>query len=137
MNVKRYFLASGAAYVVFCVLQHFGPNVYFLVDEYEEAKYLWRPQAEMILPLILLGNALYALMFTYIFVKGYQGLGVSEGLRFGLYTTLFVVAPHALYQYAVQPIPSTLAAKWVALGLGDNMILGALVALLYKSPEKA
>ena len=76
------------------------------------------------------------MVFTFIFVKGYQGLGIREGLRFGIYVTWLVAVPNVLYQYATQPVPSMLAAKWVALGLGENMALGAVVALLYGNPEK-
>src|SRR3989442_830415 len=102
MNLKRFVLAAAAASAVYAGLQYIGPNVY-LHAEYEEAKQLWRPEGEVILPLLLLSNAIYGIVFAFIFVKGYEGLGIKEGLRFGIYVTWLVVVPSVLYQYATQP----------------------------------
>jgi uncharacterized membrane protein YagU involved in acid resistance len=136
MNIPRYFAAAAAGAVVFAVVQFFGASVY-MHPEYEETRLLWRPPDEALAPLVLLASAVYGLIFTLIFCKGYQARGLGEGLRFGIYATWLVVVPHVLFQYAHQPIPGMLAAKWLALGLGQNMAVGAVVALLYRARPAA
>lgn len=133
MNAKRYFLAAVAAAMVFAVLQYVGPNVY-LQPEYEETKYLWRAKQDVNLLIVLLATVVYGFLFTFIFTKGYEARGIKEGLRFGIYATWFAAVPQFLYYYAAQPLPSSLVAKWLALSLGENMVLGAVVALIYRGP---
>ena len=135
MNAKRFFLAAIAASVLFAVLQYIGPNIY-IQPEYEETKVLWRSKQEVNLPLVLLADVIYGFLFTFIFAKGYQARGMAEGLRFGIYATWFVVVPQVLFHYAFQPLPSMLAARWLAIGLGENMALGAVVAVIYRNPAQ-
>jgi hypothetical protein len=49
-------------------------------------KGLWRPDMESKMWVMCVFGALVALMFTYIFVKGREGRGLAEGVRYSLIT---------------------------------------------------
>jgi len=76
-----------------------------------------------------------AFFFTLIFSKGYNGTGVGEGVRFGLYAGLLVMIHFAYDSYASYPIPYGLALQWFITGVVQYVILGALVAMVYGSAK--
>ena len=69
--------------------------------------------------------------FTLIFSKGYQGKGIAEGLRYGLYIGILMATPMAYASYAMYPIPYSLALQWFLYCTVQSILLGVLVALVY------
>ena len=55
---------------------------------YASTASLWRPEAEMRGDLIGLGLLISAFFSTFIFMKGYEGAGMKEGIRFGIIMSL-------------------------------------------------
>lgn len=49
--------------------------------------------------------AVFAFFFTFIFAKGYEGKGVIEGIRYGIYNTLFTSSVSSFGQFIIYPIP--------------------------------
>jgi hypothetical protein len=74
----------------------------------------------------------WAFFFTFIFVKGYENKGIIEGVKFGIYIGLFYLPVSAYGNYAVYPIPYSLAFQWFIFGLIQSVIFGITVALIYK-----
>lgn len=102
---------------------------------YKELAHLWRPEAELMsfMPWMWLGQFIIAKFYVLLFIRGYEGKGITEGLRFGLiFIGPYTIAPF-LVQYAIIPYPPTLIATWMAAGLVQATLAGVLVSLTYKS----
>lgn len=82
MNRNRYILASLAVFVAAGVLATVI-NAVILKDAYEATKSVWRPDMASKVWIFYLIDLIAAFPFTYIFVKGREGNGILEGVRFG------------------------------------------------------
>jgi hypothetical protein len=98
----------------------------------ESLKDLFRPDMASRMWVMYLVGALAALMFTYIFVKGRENKGISEGVRFGIIIWLFVNVPMGASMWAMFPIPYMTIARGLLFGLLETLIAGILVAVIYK-----
>lgn len=137
MNKKRFFLASLVVFVIIAVLEYVFHNI-CLARLYADTANLWRPMPAM-MKLVPYGygiNLIFALLFTYIYIKGYEakGSGLGEGLRFGLIIGVFVSLPMAGWSYISMPIPFMLGIYWFIMGLVKYLVAGAAVGLIYKKP---
>lgn len=137
MNLKRFSIAAILVYVVYQILS-FVIHEVILVATYQSLADVWRPEADMHSKqwIFFLTGAIWALFFTCIYTKGYEGKGVMEGVRYGLWIGLFISIPRAYEEYVVYSIPYSLALKWFIYGTLQAMICGAVLALSYK-PEQA
>lgn len=132
MNVKRYFIAVIAVFV-FTFAYDFVVHGILLADTYKSLESLWRPEAEMqaLMPLMAAAQLLLALIFTFLFTRNYEGGGVGEGLRYGLYAGLLLAAPQ-IASYVWMPVPVSLTAIWVGGVILWGILAGIVVSLVYK-----
>jgi hypothetical protein len=84
----------------------------------------------------ILVSVFFSLLFVYIFIQGYEGGGVVEGLRYGIIIGLFFQVVGTLNQYIVYPLPFKLVIQWIIFGLIQFSIAGILSALIYKPKPK-
>lgn len=131
MNWKRIFLAGLVIYVFFQGLGFLIDNV-FLKGDYDQLKALWRPNMMSRMWVLYVVGLLVAFLFTYIFVKGREGKGIQEGVRFGIIVWLFTMVPFNLEIWVIFPIPHQLVVKWLLFGLLTSLICGILAAVIYK-----
>ncbi|MBN2367044.1 MAG: DUF1761 domain-containing protein [Calditrichaeota bacterium] len=133
MNTKRWLITSLVVFVVAQILE-FIIHAVILSGIYETTAHLWRSESEMnsMMWIMWLSGLIWAFLFVYIFIKGYEGRGIMEGVRFGLIIGLFFSIPMSLGSYAAQPIPFSLAVYWFIFGVIEIVILGVVTALLYK-----
>jgi len=131
MNWKRFFMASLAVYVVVQAIDLIVDE-FFMKGAYESLKGLWRPNMMSRVWLMYAVGVLVALLFTFIFVKGREGKGVAEGIRFGLIIWLFVNVPMNVGMWVLLPIPYIIILKWMIYGLLEMLVAGILVAVIYK-----
>lgn len=97
---------------------------------YQQTANLWRSQADMRVVELNLGLTLSAIVAAYIFMKGYEGSGFKEGLRFGIILTA-LFSGMGLVTHATQPIPYIVIVMWC---LGDLIMYslgGMLLSGLY------
>jgi hypothetical protein len=106
-------------------------NGFLLKPEYETTRHLWRAAEDINMALMIVCYAVQAFFFSFIFSKGYEGKGIAEGLRFGLYTSFLMVLPFAYMSYATMPIPYLLSLKYFIFGTATWVIAGAAVALAF------
>ncbi len=92
-------------------------NMYVMMADYEATKQLWRAPEEMKMGVIVVSQLFFAFFFTLIFSKGYEGKGVQEGVRYGVYVALMMVLPAAYMTFATMPVPYSLSLKWFLSGL--------------------
>ena len=85
------------------------------------------------LPAMLGGTLLGMLAATAIYAKGYEGKsGLAEGIRFGLLVAIFAAGYFNIAGSAVMNYGLKLAAVNSIAGVGEWIIVGATIGLLYK-----
>jgi hypothetical protein len=131
MNTKRYFVASLAVFVAAVVLDYVIHGV-ILKSAYEATKTIWRPDMDSKAWIIALVDLIIAFPFTYIFVKGYEGKGIMEGVRFGTIVGVLISIPMPYGMYAMLPMPYSLAFQWFLYGLIETILMGITVAAVYR-----
>ncbi|MDH3251254.1 MAG: hypothetical protein OEM41_00605 [Ignavibacteria bacterium] len=127
---KKIWIGFVVVFVVISILE-FIVNSVLLKGAYESTANLWRPVAEMKIWLFYVVYAFQAFFLTLIFSKGYEGKGVAEGARFGLYVGLLFAIPMAYGSYAAMPITYSLALQWFLYGLAEFVIVGIVLALVF------
>ncbi|MDA2930692.1 hypothetical protein MYX84_12235, partial [Acidobacteria bacterium AH-259-O06] len=134
MDIKRFIIAGVVVYVVYQILGFLIHEV-ILSGPYASLESLWRPEEKTWI--FWLTGLLWAALFTFIYTKGYEGKGVMEGVRYGLWIGLFVSVPMAFNSYAVLPVPASLALQWFIYGTLQTIICGVVVAVIYKPARAA
>ena len=139
LNVKQWIIASIAVFVGMSILEYILHGQ-ILRSWYMETPQYWRPEAEMMSMMgwMYLGYAFYALLFTLIYSKGYEGKpGLGEGIRYGFWIGLLMQLPKMFSLHAIYPYPGKILVTWMVGGMVESIILGAVVAMLYKKPAAA
>jgi hypothetical protein len=105
----------------------------------DEVSKIMRPESEMnsMMWIYYVVYIIQAFFFTFIFSKGYEGKGIMEGVRYGLYMGLLMATPMAYASYAMYPMPYSLALQWFIYGIIQYIILGVIIALVYKNKPAA
>jgi len=130
--------ASLVTYVVVQAMD-FVINEVFMKSANESLKSLWRPDMMSRMWVMYLIGVMVALLFTYIFIKGREGKGISEGVRYGIIIWLFVSVPMGASLWVLLPIPYMIVFRALLFGLLEMLVAGILVAVIYKpvAPAKA
>ena len=134
MDWKRFFGASAAVFVV-AMMMGFVIHGYLLEADYRSLGNAMRsPQdAEAHFPFMVLAFVAFVLAFVWLYAKGVEDKPwLGQGVRFGLAAWLFGAVSVFLTYYAVQPIPGILVVKQIGFELVDFLLLGVVVAALYR-----
>ena len=132
MNYSRLALAAVSAWVVSLGLG-FVVNTWLMADIYEAHARVFRPQADMNLPLGFGVQLVAFFAFAYMYAKGYEGTtGVQEGLRFGVLVGLLLIGFATTWSYVTLPVSGTMGAYWTVDVLLEMAIYGAVVGFLYR-----
>ncbi len=102
-----------------------------LAPTYRSLPNLFRgPGAPMawIVPVVYLG---FAYAFTFVFAKGYEGKGIMEGARYGLWISLMTSVTYSLAMYASQPVPFSLALERTLIGIAQLVVYGVVLSLVF------
>jgi hypothetical protein len=138
MNWKRFWVAGLVTYVVVQAMD-FVINEVFMKSANESLKNLWRPDMMSRMWVMYVIGVLVAFLFTYIFIKGREGKGITEGVRYGIIIWLFVSVPMSVSMWVLLPIPYMIIFRGLMFGLLEMLVAGILVAVIYKplAPAKA
>ncbi|MDX8410433.1 MAG: hypothetical protein R8K46_00975 [Mariprofundaceae bacterium] len=136
-NCKRLLLGMLAVAVFIFIYEMIFHGI-VLGETYKVTASLWRPEAEMQthMPWLMAGQALMAVMFCYLYSFVRICGGICGGAGYGLMVGLLMSAPH-LIMYAVQPVPGSLVAMWIAGGLLEAVLAGIIVAAIYPHEKSA
>ena len=113
----------------------------FIVDglilgsTYESLKNLWRPDMQSKMWIYYVIMVVGAFFFSFIFSKGYEGKGIIEGIRYGLYIGVWMSIGMAYGTYAMIDIPYSLALQWFIYGIIQYVVFGVLLALVFRKKE--
>jgi hypothetical protein len=119
--------------VVFVAMMAMSFIIDFLIlgSTYESLKSLWRPDMESKMWIYYVIMIVGAFFFSFIFSKGYEGKGILEGVRYGLYIGIWMSMGMAYGTYAMIAIPHSLALQWFIYGVVQYVIYGVLLALVF------
>ncbi len=133
MNPKRVILAIVAVFAGIWITD-FLIHAVWLKNDYAATMSLWRPEAEMQKNMgwLMLGQFLAAVSFVVIYAAGFgERRCLKAALSFGLLMALFGQAA-TLINYAVMPLPGSIAVKWFAAAVVQGSLIGLLVFFVYK-----
>jgi membrane-bound ClpP family serine protease len=124
-------------FVVYSALAYVIHNV-ILAPDYATMSAALRSESAFLqrMPVLYLGNLIFALAFCLIYAKGYEpGKGwLGQGLRFGLMVGT-LLAPFALTEYVIYPVPGGVALQWIVYGYAQVIVTAVFAAALYQLPS--
>jgi hypothetical protein len=85
------------------------------------------------LPMMFCGILVGMFAVTYIYAKGYEGgSGLMEGVRFGLLIAIFNAGYVIGTDYGILNIGRRLALSMALAGLGEWLLVGSAIGLVYR-----
>ena len=134
MNVKKPIVAIVVGYVVLMATDWLIHDVWLMRD-YAAVPDSWRPFADMQhkMWIMWVGEFIFAAAFAFIYARGVESKPwIGQGIRYGIVMTFMTVIPTSLGEYVIYRIPHMLAVKWMVAGAIQLVILGLVVAGIYK-----
>jgi len=113
-------------------------NGVWLMHDYMLSPDSWRPQADMQHKfwIMWVAELLFTVMFVWIYSRGLEKKSwVGQGIRYGIVMSLLVMIPESLYEYVIYRVHHILAVKWMVSGTAQFIVMGLLVAAIYKAPS--
>lgn len=130
MNKQRYVISVLVTFV-FVFLYDFLVHGFLLKDIYVQTKELWRPEEEYKMFVMTMSQLGFSAVLAYIFTLNYEGKGIGEGIRFGLYIGM-LLGVIEIGKYSYMPIPMVLMLSWVLAALLIGLGSGVVLSLVYK-----
>ena len=127
---KKFWLAFIAVFVT-AEIVNFLVNGLLLMQDWQATQNLWRSNMMSYMWVFHVLMVIGAFFFTFIFAKGYEGKGVMEGVRYGLYIGIWLSMGMAYGTYAMIAMPYGLALKWFLYGIVQYVIMGIVAAMVY------
>jgi hypothetical protein len=136
--MNRRFLIAWALVFVAWMLGSFLVHGVLLHADYSQLPNLFRPEADAQrhFPLMILAHVILAGAFVWIYARGTENKPwLGQGLRYGLAVALLIVPIYMIY-YVVQPMPGDLMVKQIVFDGILLLVLGGIVAWLYRVPAR-
>ena len=119
------------SYLVHGVLLH--PDYALLPDLYRTES-----DSQRLFPFLIGAHVVLAGAFTWIYSRGVEAAPwMAQGFRFGVAVALLTMVPTYTIYYVVQPIPGAMVVKQIALDSGLIVLLGLLIAFIYRRRRAA
>lgn len=137
--IRKFAIAWVLVFIVW-MAGSFVVHATLLHDDYARLQMMFRTDAESApyFPLMLLAHVMLSGAFTFIYVRGREAKPwLGQGLRFGLIIALLTVVPTYLIYYVVQPMPGVTVVKQIVFDSVLLLVLGAVVAYLYRDEKRA
>ena len=92
---------------------------------------VWRADMKSLQWIYMVISLVGSFFFTLIFSKGYEGKGIAEGMRYGLYTGIWLSIGMAYGTYGMVAVPYGLTLEWFVLGVLSYIVMGIVASLVY------
>jgi len=133
---KRFLLAWLVLFIVWFFGSFINHGV-LLHNDYMQMRGLFRTEqdSQAFFPYMILAHVMMSGAFAWIYARGVEGRPwVGQGLRYGVAVALLMIVPLYLIYYVVQPMPGATVAKQIALETILVLVLGLVVAFMYRKP---
>ena len=131
---KKFLLAWLVVFIVW-MLGSFLVHGWLLRPDYMALGAMFRSDADQqqYIPLMLLAHVIMSGAFVWIYARGNEAKPwVAQGVRFGIAVALLGVVPTYMIYFVVQPMPAALAVKQIVFDAALTVVLGLVVAWLYR-----
>jgi hypothetical protein len=128
------------AWLVLFIVWFFGSFLVhgvLLHGDYAALPNLFRKEAEAqnFFPLMLLAHVFLSGAFVWIYARGVEARPwLGQGIRYGVAVVFLTTLPLYLIYYVVQPMPGATVVKQIVFDGILVLILGAIVAFMYRRP---
>jgi len=136
---KKFFIAWIVLFVAW-FLGSFVVHGTLLRSDYMQLTALFRTEADskQYFPLMILAHAMLSGAFVWIYARGVEPKPwLGQGVRFGIAVALLTTIPTYTIYYVVQPMPANVVMKQIIFDSVLMVILGAIVAWLYRDQRSA
>jgi hypothetical protein len=137
MNKK--FLIAWVVLFVAWLIGSFVVHGLMLHSDYMQLTSLFRAEGDQqkYFPLMLLAHVILSGAFVWIYARGVEAKPwMAQGVRFGVVVALLTVVPTYMIYFVVQPMPGEVVIKQILFDGVLMVILGAIVAWLYRDTAK-
>jgi magnesium-transporting ATPase (P-type) len=131
---KNFFIAWIVVFVAWMAGSFLVHGV-LLHEGYAQLPNLFRSEADAqkYFPLMLLAHLLMAGAFAWIYSRGIEaGSWLAQGIRFGVAVALLMTVPMYTIYYVVQPLPGMHVVKQAVFDSILVVLLGVIVAFVYR-----
>ena len=131
---KKFLIAWVVLFIVW-IAGDFLVHGVLLKSDYLQLARLYRSEAESqaYFQWMLLAHVLMAGAFAWIYARGREAKPwMAQGARYGIAVALLGVIPSYLIYYAVQPLPGVMVVKQIIFSGILIVVLGIIVAWLYR-----
>ena len=139
MNPKRMLIALIAAVVTLSATDYLIHEVWLRSTYALDVGKLWRAEADMKSHVsgIFLGQFIVAIAFTMLWARiALGGAGLPCAIALGFFLGL-AYSGGVVIQGAVQPLPGGLVTKWIASGIAQSILVGAVLFFVYRPAKPA
>ena len=136
---RKFAIAWLVTFVVW-MLGSFMVHGLLLHDDYSRLPNLFRPEADaqQYFPLMLLAHVIMSGALVWIYARGAEAKPwLGQGVRYGFVIALLTVVPTDTIYYVVQPMPGATVVKQIVFDGVLLLVLGAVVAFLYRNEQRA
>jgi hypothetical protein len=127
---KKVLTAFVAVFILMEVLS-FLMNGVIMGEAYQSLQNIWRPDMQRLWWVFQVLMLVGAFFFSFIFSKGYEGKGLMEGVRYGLYIGIWMGIGFAYGTYAMVAIPYSMALAWFVYTIVEYVLAGILAAAIF------
>ncbi len=137
MNRKKYIIASIVVGLVAYACDFVLHGV-ILADAYKANEHLFGGMDQMMKYIWVNPIAYFSLSFLlgYVFIRGYENLGIMEGVRFGVLIGLLMHVPRFCFEVMYYPYPKIFDISNLIGGFITCVLMGIVFALIYKPLPK-
>jgi hypothetical protein len=138
MNKK--FLIAWLVLFVAWFIGSFVVHGVLLRSDYMQLTSLFRAEGDQqrYFPLMVLAHVILSGAFVWIYARGVEAKPwLAQGVRFGVAVALLTIVPTYMIYFVVQPMPGLVVIKQVVFDGILMVILGMIVAYLYRDAATA
>ena len=136
---KKFFVAWLVLFVAW-FLGSFLVHGTLLRSDYMQLTTLFRTEAESqpYFPLMILAHLMLSGAFVWIYARGVESKPwLGQGVRFGIAVAFLTTIPTYTIYYVVQPMPAHVVLKQIIFDGALMVILGVIVAWLYRDARSS
>ena len=132
MHWKKFFIAFIAAFVFLFIFGFVWYGV-LMQSAHHKVPTLLRPEADFktYFPWLVLGHVVMAFFFTMLCTRFVPPAGAGASAVLGILVGLVYAGAH-LISFAVQPLTTKILCGWIAGGVIQFAIAGAIIGAIYK-----
>jgi len=129
--MKKTILAVAAVFVSWQILDFLIHGV-ILSSTYTATASLWRPEAEMMMGLMMFVSLVSAICFVLVYDWFFKEKNMMTGLKYGLIFGIGVGISMGYGTYSVQPIMYFTALGWFLGTIVEGAVAGLVTGLIIK-----